>query len=244
MHNYKHFRFLIILLLAGISQIVSAQSVDEIIAKHITAMGGADKLSKLKSVAIIANMEVMNMEMPVKITVVQDKGFRTETTVQGMTIVQATDGVKGWMINPMTGDGKPVELPKEAVQQYASQTDLTGLYNYKQKGHQLTLEGEQDLDGAKVYKIVATLKNGAKQENYISKDTYYLLKVVATVSANGQNVTTENVQSNFKQVDGIIFPFSSELTTSAMPGAKVVNKIESVAVNTKIDEGIFAMPKQ
>ncbi|TDE16820.1 outer membrane lipoprotein-sorting protein [Dyadobacter psychrotolerans] len=243
MYNYKGFKLLVILFITGIAQTVSAQSVDEIIAKHITAMGGADKLSKLKSVAIVSNMEVMNMEMPVKITIVQDKGFRTETTVQGMTIIQATDGVKGWMVNPMAGDGKPVELPQEAVQQYASQTDLTGLYNYKQKGLQLALEGEQELNGAKVYKIVATLKSGAKQDNYISKDTYYVLKVVATVSANGQNITTENIQSDFKQVDGVTFPFSSELTTSAMPGAKVINKIESVAVNAKVDESIFAMPK-
>jgi hypothetical protein len=243
MYHYKRFKLLAMLLIAGTAQHISAQSVDEIIAKHITAMGGADKLSKLKSVAITASMQVMNMELPVKITIVQNKGFRTETTVEGLTIIQATDGVKGWMINPMAGDGKAIELPQEAVQQYATQTDLTGLYNYKAKGYVATLEGEQDLEGAKVYKVNITLKSGVKQENYISKDTYYILKVVATVSANGQLITTENIQSNFKQVDGITFPFTSELTTTAMPGAKVVNQLESVVVNSNIDESIFLMPK-
>jgi hypothetical protein len=243
MYHYKRFKLLAMLLIAGMAQHISAQPVDEIIAKHITAMGGADKLSKLKSVAITASMQVMNMELPVKITIVQNKGFRTETTVEGLTIIQATDGVKGWMINPMAGDGKAIELPQEAVQQYATQTDLTGLYNYKAKGYVATLEGEQDLEGAKVYKVNITLKSGVKQENYISKDTYYILKVVATVSANGQLITTENIQSNFKQVDGITFPFTSELTTTAMPGAKVVNQLESVVVNSNIDESIFLMPK-
>jgi outer membrane lipoprotein-sorting protein len=241
MHSYKQLKLLIIILIVGLTGKVSAQTVDDIVAKHITAMGGADKLSKLKSLKISANMEVMNMEMPVTTTIVQDKGFRTETTAQGMTIIQVVDGNKGWMINPMTGQTKATALPEEVVKSLSSQSDLTGLYNYKEKGYTLSLDGEEDLAGAKVYKITMT-KNGVKQENYISKDTFYVLKIVATVALDGQNVKTENVQSNFKQIEGITFPFSSEVTTSAMPGMAMVNKIAAVEVNPKIDDSIFAMP--
>jgi hypothetical protein len=242
MLTYTHFKFLISAILIGYSVTLSAQTADEIVDKHITAMGGADKLSKLKSVKVTANMEVMNMQMPVTTTIVQDRGFRTETTAQGMTIVQAIDGKKGWMINPMTGQNKATALPDEQVQSLSSQTDLTGLYNYKAKGYVLSMDGEADLAGAKVYKVTMTLKNGVKQVNYISKDTYYILKIEASVPVNGQNVTTDNVQSDFKQVDGITFPFSSEVSTSAMPGMKMVNKITAVEVNPKIDDTIFAMP--
>ena len=140
---------------------------------------------------MISNMSVMNMSMPVSTIVIHDRAFRTETTVENMTIVQAVNGNKGWMINPMAGESKAVALPEEAVKQYGAQTDLTGLYNYKEKGYTIALDGEQDLAGAKVYKLVVTMKNGVKQENYISKDTYYILKVVATVPVNGQQVQTE-----------------------------------------------------
>ncbi|WP_221390378.1 outer membrane lipoprotein-sorting protein [Dyadobacter sp. NIV53] len=242
MRHYKYFKLLVIILIAGFVNVSYAQSLDDIVAKHITAMGGADKLSKLKSVKISANMEVMNMEMPVTTTIVQDKGFRTETTAQGMTIVQAVNGNTGWMINPMAGQDKATALPEDVVKTMVSQTDLTGLYNYKQKGYTLALEGEQDIAGAKTYKVVMTLKNGIRQENYISKDTFYILKIVATVPMNGQDIKTESLQSDFKQIDGITFPFSSEVTTTAMPGMSMVNKIASVEINPKIDDSIFDMP--
>ena len=232
----------IFLVLAGIFQTIRAQNVDEIVAKHIKAMGGEDKLSKLQSMKITAEMDVMNMQVPINTTIVQNQGFRSETTVQGATIVQAINGNTGWSINPMTGQTKATALPEEAVKSMASETDLTGLYNYKQKGYQLALDGEEDLAGAKVYKVTMTLKNGVKRVNYISKDTFYILKIIAKTNVNGQDVESENVQSDFRQVDGIYYPFTSEVTTSAMPGTKMALRIKTLEVNPKIDPSIFAMP--
>jgi hypothetical protein len=223
--------------------LLTAQSVDEIINKHVKAMGGTEKLSQLKSIKIAANMEVMNMEVPVTTTIVQNKAFRTETSLQGMTIIQAIDGDTGWMINPMTGDNTPTPLAEETIAILSAQTDITGLFNYKEKGYKATLEGEEDLGGAKVYKVVITLPSGIQQTNYISKETFYILKIKSIVQVEGNEITSENKQSNFKQVSGITVPFLSEITSSAMPEAKMTNTITSVEINPKIQEGYFAMPK-
>ncbi|MCF2491841.1 MULTISPECIES: outer membrane lipoprotein-sorting protein [Dyadobacter] len=235
---------LIAILMLGATHITFAQTVDEVIDKHIKAMGGADKLAKLQSVKIAAEMEVMNMKVPISTIIVQDKGFRSETTVQGMTVVQAINGNTGWTINPMAGQTTATALPEESVKAMSTETDLTGLYNYKQKGYTLTLDGEEDLAGAKVYKVSMALKNGTKRTNYISKDTFYILKMIVATTINGQEVTSENTQSDFRQVDGVTYPFTSEVTTSAMPGAAMVLKISSLEVNPKIDPTIFEMPKQ
>ena len=244
MQNKTFFKSILFLVVSGICTSAFAQNVDEIVAKHITAMGGADKLSKLKSVKINGEMNVMNMEIPVVTTIVQDRGFRSETTVQGQTIVQVIDKDKGWSINPMAGQTKPTALPEEVVKSLSAETDLTGLYNYKEKGQTLTLDGEDDLAGAKVFKVTVNLKNGGKRTNYISKDTYYILKVVAFMNVNGQDVQSTNNQSDFRQVDGVTYPFTSEVETSAMPGTSMAMKIKSLQVNPKIDESIFVMPKQ
>ena len=244
MQNKTFFKSILFLVVSGICTSAFAQNVDEIVAKHITAMGGADKLSKLKSVKINGEMNVMNMEIPVVTTIVQDRGFRSETTVQGQTIVQVIDKDKGWSINPMAGQTKPTALPEEVVKSLSAETDLTGLYNYKEKGQTLTLDGEDDLAGAKVFKVTVNLKNGGKRTNYISKDTYYILKVVAFMNVNGQDVQSTNNQSDFRQVDGVTYPFTSEVETSAMPGASMAMKIKSLQVNPKIDESIFVMPKE
>jgi outer membrane lipoprotein-sorting protein len=233
---------LLFLVFLGIVNAVSAQNLDEIISKHIAAMGGAEKLSKLSSMRITAEMDIMNMKVPITTTIVQNKGFRSETVIQGMTIVQAINGTSGWAINPISGQTKAVALPEEAVKSMISETDLTGLYNYKEKGYTLALEGEEDLAGAKVYKVTMTLKNGIRRINYISKDTFYILKIIVQTSINGQEIKSENTQSDFRQVDGIYYPFNSEVTTSAMPGATMAIRINTLEVNPKIDESIFAMP--
>ncbi|WP_353721863.1 outer membrane lipoprotein-sorting protein [Dyadobacter sp. 676] len=192
---------------------------------------------------ITAEMDIMNMKVPITTTIVQNKGFRSESTVQGMTVVQAVNGDKGWSINPATGNTKPTALPEDAVKSMANETDLTGLYNYKEKGYKLTLDGEEDLAGAKVYKVTMILPNGVRRINYISKDTFYILKIVAQTKMNGQDVMSENIQSDFRAVDGIYYPFMSEVTTSAMPGTKMGLRITSLEVNPKIDPKIFEMPQ-
>lgn len=240
-----YFKSILLLIISGIFSSAFAQkTLDEIVALHLTAMGGKEKLSKLKSVKITAEMEVMKMQIPVTTTIVQDRGFRSETVVQGSTITQVIDNDKGWSINPMAGQTKATPLPAEVVKSLSAETDLTGLYNYKEKGQTLTLDGEDDLGGAKVYKITQNLKNGTKRTNYISKDTYFILKVVASVTVQGQQIESKNSQSDFRQIDGITYPFVSEVETSAMPGASMTMKIKTLEVNPKIDEAIFVMPKE
>lgn len=238
----KFFSIALLLIILGYLNVTTAQTLDDIIAKHVQAMGG-DKLGKLESLRIKAEMDIMNMKVPINTTIIQGRGFRSETTVQGMTVVQAINGNTGWAINPMTGQTKATPIPEDAVKSMSAETDLTGLYNYKQKGYKLTLDGEEDLAGAKVYKVTMALPNGITRINYISKDTFYILKIVARTTVNGQDVTSENVQSDFRAVDGVYYPFTSEVTTSAMPGTKMALKITSLEVNPKIDPNIFTMPQ-
>jgi outer membrane lipoprotein-sorting protein len=245
MHKINYLKLLIILMLSGMTSSAFAQkTLDEIVNLHITAMGCPEKLSKLKSVKITAEMDVMNMQIPVTTTIVQQRGFRSETVVQGSTIIQVIDNDKGWAINPMAGQTKATPLPAEVVSSLSAETDLTGLYHYKEKGQTLTLDGEDDLGGAKVYKVTQNLKNGTKRTHYISQDTYYILKTVASMTVQGQQIESKNTQSNFKQVDGITYPFTSEVETSAMPGSTMAMKIKTLEVNPKIDESIFTMPKE
>lgn len=236
-------RILVLLVFAMFFQLrTQAQTVEDVIDKHVAAMGGS-KYTSLKSVKMEASAQIMGMELPSSTTIVQGRGLRSETVVQGSAIVQAIDGNTGWTINPMSGQSTPTPLPDDAVKMSVGQLDLTGLYNYKAKGHTAELVGEDKLEGAPVYIVKVTMANGTKATHYISKDTYYILKTNVAATVQGQDFEIKTNFSNFKQVDGVTFPFTTELESPAMPGIMTM-VVKNVEVNPKVDESIFAMPKK
>lgn len=243
MRNQSFVKLLVMMLVAFViqSKTVQAQSADEVINKHLTAMGG-DKYTGIKSVKLDATAQIMGMELPSSTTIVQGRGLLSKTTVQGSDIVQAIDGKTGWMINPMTGQSGATALTEDQVKMSAGQLDLTGLYNYKAKGYKAELTGEDKIEGAPVYVVKVDMGNGTLATHYISKDTYYILKSVVNTNVQGQEVELKTNFSNFKQIDGITFPFNTEIESPAMPGIMTM-VVKSVEVNPMVDESIFAMPK-
>lgn len=240
LHLNRVFSFVFAVFLSA--SVATAQSVDDIINKHVEAMGGAAALSQFKSLRMEATMQVMGMEIETKTTIVHQRGYHSETEVQGMKIVQAIDGNKGWMINPMMGQTTAQALPEEAVSSMSNQIDLTGMYKYAEKGIKAELVGEESVEGEPAYILTLTLPAGGKVANYISKNSYYVIKTVVKTVVEGQEIETKVSQSNFKKVNGITYPFTSQIETPAMPGA-VTMLVKNIEVNGAVDEAIFAMPK-
>lgn len=241
MNKQSWAKMLSVFVLALFVQSAYAQTVEDVINKHVAAMGG-DKYTGLKSVKVESSAQIMGMDLPSTSTIVQGRGLRSETSVQGQSIVQAVDGKTGWTINPMAGQTSAVAMPSEQAQMAAAQLDLTGLYNYKSKGNTAELKGEETMEGAPVYVVKVGMSNGGTAMHYISKDTYYILRSVINTAVQGQDVEIKTNFSNFKQVDGVTFPFTTEIESPAMPGVMTMT-VKSVQVNPKVDESIFMMPK-
>ena len=61
------------------AQYSRAQSVDDVIGKYLTALGGKEKIDAIKSIFTIGITERNGNEITTQITKVQDKLFRSET---------------------------------------------------------------------------------------------------------------------------------------------------------------------
>jgi outer membrane lipoprotein-sorting protein len=95
--------------LAVLAPSLSAQSVDEIIAKYVQARGGADKLKSVQSIKTTATMTMgPGMELPGTVIQKRPKFARLEFTAQGLTAVQAFDGKDAWQIMPFMGKKDPM----------------------------------------------------------------------------------------------------------------------------------------
>src|SRR5258706_7176536 len=85
----------------------SAQTADEIIEKHIKALGGKEKMSAVHSMKATGKMKMGPMEVPVTLTKSRPGQVRMDFTVQGMTGTQAYDGATGWSVMPFMGKKEP-----------------------------------------------------------------------------------------------------------------------------------------
>jgi outer membrane lipoprotein-sorting protein len=220
-----------------------AQNVDEIIAKHIEAMGGADKWKTIKSMQMNNKFSVQGMDIESKTTIVAGKSLRTEVSVMGQEIITAVDGETGWMQRPamMGGTGEPEDMPGALIKETLKQTNLGGsLFSYKEKGATMELVGKEKLDGADVYHLKMTEKNGEVTNLFLSASTYYTLKSAGKRNVQGQDIDAEVNFSNFKQIEGLTFPFTME-TPSPMGGTMTI-ETDSIKLNPTIDESIFKKP--
>jgi hypothetical protein len=218
-----------------------AQTVDEIVDKHVAALGGMDKLNGVKTVVTDRSLSVQGMEIPSTTTIVVGKSMRSESTVMGNSMVQVVDGTTGWMIRPamMGGTGDPEDMPAEALKQSTGQLYPFGsLVNYKTNGSKVELVGKEQVDKKDVYHLKVTTKEGQTVDEYLDATTYLVSKLKTTM--NGQE--GEILFSDYKEVNGVKFPNTMEIVGGQM--GTITFLTNKVTVNGPVDEAIFKKPKK
>lgn len=222
---------------------IRAQTADDIIAKHIEAIGGKAKLSSIKSIYVESTTEVMGNEAPTITYILNGKAYRSETDFNGQKIIQCITDKGGWAINPMTGNTKPQVIPDEQLKGSKEQLKAGGpLFDYAARGSQVELQGKDTANGVNAYKIKLTTKDSSIVTYYIDPATYYIVRTVNRVSAGGQDVETRINFSNYQKTDfGYVIAMKQELILPQGLTLNITNK--KVEINKDIDPGIFEMPK-
>ncbi len=237
----KIVKFFAVLLVFFSSQMFS-QSIDEILQKHFEAVGQKKLLEKGQ---FVAKGKVIRGQMEIPYTSYHKKPmkFKSVATFQGMEIIQAFDGEKGWSINPFTGSTKPEPLTDEQNEKMKIQADFGGLFhNYKEKGYKVTLLGKETMDDVDVYVIELLRPNGDDIKVYMDAENYVILKTKFKTKVQGVEQEFETYLSNYKSVDGIVDPFDIETKFKGNTVSHIV--IDSIDYNVDLPDSIFEMPKE
>ncbi|HEV7229678.1 MAG TPA: outer membrane lipoprotein-sorting protein [Bacteroidia bacterium] len=220
------------------------QTADEIVQKHVKAIGGADKINAVKTVKMTGKLSSQGMELPMTMYVKLPHSMRTEITVQGLSIVSAVDSktLSGWYTNPMSGDKSAQKMNQEQAVAMQDQCDdvLGPLTNYKEKGGTIELIGKDDVEGTEVYKLMLTKKNKDVAYYYLDASTYLVVKETSKVKFQDKEIESESYYSNYKTIDGITFATTQEEKEGGQLQSQI--KIEKIEVNVPVDESLFAMP--
>jgi hypothetical protein len=127
-------------------------TVDEIVAKSVEARGGLAKIEAIKSVRTTGKVVFGGGEFSIEAVFgrLQKRPgmIRTETTLQGLTAVEAFDGQEGWSLSPFQGKRDAQKGSADDARASAQEADFDGpLVHWREKGHKVEYLGTEDVDG-------------------------------------------------------------------------------------------------
>jgi len=226
-------------LLLGSLTTVTAQTAEDIMNKHIAAVGGVDNWKKITSMKTAGTMSIQGNEVKVTNTMVQNKGMRMDMditmgdqTINNYFILTTTEG---WQYFPAMGQTKAEALPADAVKQSQDQLNLIDeVVKHNMAGSKATYVGKEKLDGKDCHKLTVTDKDGDVATMYFDATSGFLVKESMMVDMQGQKVESATSFNNYKKLaEGISVPmFKGNPAQGEMT-------LTSVEVNKPIDQSIF-----
>jgi outer membrane lipoprotein-sorting protein len=224
-----------------------ALTVDEVIEKNVQAKGGMEKIKTVESKRTIGKTLVRGVEFPFTIHQKRPSFFKIETTIQGLTMVQAYDGEIAWQINPTSG-----ELQKMASGQataFRNQADIDGpLLGHKDMGFVAELVGKENIEGTEVYHMKLTLADDSLRvasgnfttHIYLDAESFLEIKMTIESGQEGNSFKVDTYLSDYKEVGGLTMPHLIETKMGGQTVSKMI--MEKIELNVDIDDSIFKMP--
>ena len=244
----KRLVFLAVLIL-GYSSLASAQTAEEVIEKHLTAIGGHAALAKLQSRHMIGTI---TLSLPTggdvtgaveAINAVPNKArtlIKLDLTALGagpIQIDQRFNGTAGYVLDSMQGD-RPITGSQ--LDNMKSGSFPSPFLGYKERGASVELKGKEKIGDRETYLLVYTPKDGAVVRQYVDAQSYLPVRMVTAVDVPGMGVLDQTSEfSDLRDVDGVKVPFVIKSASAAQSFTINITKVEH---NLAVDEKLFVKP--
>ena len=217
----------------------NAQTADDVIQKYSKAMGELAAFNAIKTMKTTGTITTQGVDLALTSQIINGKAVRSDVQAMGQSVINSYKNGKGWKINPFAGVTTITDMTPEELIDFKSQSMIANqLMDYKARGHKVELQGQEDVEGVKTYKIKLTNKDDNKVTTYfISVTNNTIVKSVSTRQLQGQDIEIETFYSDIKDFNGLKFPV---VRTQKMQGQVFQEiKIATIEFNVPIDEKIF-----
>jgi hypothetical protein len=227
---------------------VHAQTVDEIVARHIAARGGIDKLKAIQTLKITRTVAT-GIGNNVRVIIYKKRPalYRGEQgpaqpgaplTPRGVNADEAWDVVQGGKVtvrpDPLENETRDIDADFDGL-----------LVDWKAKGHTVTFAGKEALPGGEALKLQVKTKHGIERTIYLDATTYLDRRHTGylTLPSGRRDVVIDF--ANWQDVNGVKFPFdiTEDRTSAEAPVQSLVVYTEKIEANVPMEDALFATPK-
>ena len=221
-------------------------TVDQLVARHIDARGGYQKLKAIQTIRITRTVATAFSDIRVVVSKKRPNLYRGEQGPLKSTaplVPRAVNQDGAWDTG---AGGKPVMRSTAAT---AETRDLDGdfdglLVDWKEKGHSVTADGAEKLPSGDTYKLKVKMKSGAERTIYLDAATYLERRHIGVLNLpDGRVFNTVIDFGNYREVDGVKFAHDiTEERTGKEPVQSLVTYTEKIELNVPMGDAIFAPP--
>jgi hypothetical protein len=228
------------------AQAMGSLTAAQLIDKNIAAKGGLQSWRAVQSMTFSGKLDAggkSKTQLPFVLEKKRPRKTRVEIAFANDTAVQVYDGANGWKLRPYLGRRTVEPYSPEELKSAAFESDVDGpLVDYAGKGSKVELEGVEKVENQDAYKLKVTMKGGQVQHLWLDAGTFLEVKVEGTPRRmDGKMRPVSIYLRDYKTVNGLRVPYVIE---TAVEGNRDTHKmlVESVAVNSKLDDALFAKP--
>ena len=200
--------------------IPEGMTAEKVVNKYLKAIGGKDKVMAVKTTMMVANATIQGTPLVMTMKASKPNKSSTEISVMGNTMQKKVfDGATGYSASR----GQKKDMTAEEITEAKSENSLFNDLSYT-KGELLRIE---PLDG----KNAIVLKFNDIEVFYDITSCLKVKEVKTTKMPDGKEVKTPTVFSDYKAVNGVMFPHSIGIKSGPM-------NLDFVIKEIKINEGV------
>jgi outer membrane lipoprotein-sorting protein len=224
------------------------QTADDLVEKHLAAVGGRPALSKLTSRKSTGTVTIGtpngDLSGPIEIYAKPPNKVRAymelDLTALGgpgkMVLEQKFDGTAGWMLNSMQGN---TAIVGNQLQNMRNNMFPTPLMSYKAAGTKVDVLPKEQVGGKDAVVLLVTPKEGSVARIFLDAESYLIVRTISKISTPEVGEFEQTIEpSDYRSVDGVKVAFVVKNTS---PVQSLTIRLDKVEHNVPIDDAMFVV---
>ena len=232
---------------AGVPDAAPELTAEQIVEKNVAARGGLEAWRKVETMVWIGHVETgsaAGARLPFVLEMKRPNKTRFAINAPQQMSMRMFDGKQGWKLRS-TNSGQPdlqPYSPDEVVFALDGQVIEGPLMDYLAKGSSVMLEGVDEINGSKAYRLGVKLPSGSSYHMWIDARSFLDIKSERESRNAFGMLTVTKHYGNYRTVDGLQIPFLIENSTKT---GKIADRmvIDRILLNPPLEDQVFSKPR-